>query len=154
MAKRIPETAFEDYFAMGAGRSYEALAEKYGVTKRAITRRARAERWQRRIQEREQRTKEAVRAKVEESLEDLNARHLRIVKAMQAKALEYLKTLPMATAMDAVRTLEISIKQERLIHGEPSDRSAISVEETIRREYERWLVVNEDDGDGYDRNAS
>ena len=36
-----------------------------------------------------------------------------------------------------------SIKQENVILGEPGDRTAVSVEETIRREYERWMVIEE-----------
>ncbi len=51
------------------------------------------------------------------------------------------------TAMDAVRALGISIREERVIVGEPSDRTAVSVEETIRREYDRWMVVKEGDDD-------
>ena len=30
-----------------------------------------------------------------------------------------------------------------MILGEPSERTAVSVEETIRREYERWMVGDE-----------
>ena len=42
--------------------------------------------------------------------------------------------------MDAVRALAVSVREERVILGEPSDRTAISMEDTIRKEYERWLV--------------
>jgi len=49
-----------------------------------------------------------------------------------------------------VRALDIAIKQERLVVGEPTDRTAVSVEEAIRREYARWMTV---DGDGADRDA-
>ena len=34
--------------------------------------------------------------------------------------------------MEAVRALDLAIRQERLIRGEPSDRTAISVEEVTR----------------------
>ena len=46
-------------------------------------------------------------------------------------------------AADAVRALGLSIKQESVILGEPTDRTALSIEDTIRREYERWMVVAE-----------
>ncbi len=58
--------------------------------------------------------------------------------------------MPLESAMDAVRALVLSIKQESVLLGEPGDRTAVSVEETIRREYERWMVVSDgepgDDG--------
>ena len=51
--------------------------------------------------------------------------------------------MPLDTAMEAVRALDISIKQERVIRGEPADRTAVSVEDAIRTEYQRWLVSDE-----------
>ena len=35
--KKIPADAFEHYFVLGPGRSYQQVAEKYSVTKRAVT---------------------------------------------------------------------------------------------------------------------
>ena len=52
--------------------------------------------------------------------------------------------MPLDTAMNAVRALDISVKHERLIRGEPTDRAAVSVEDVVKREYDRWLT-NEDD---------
>ncbi len=49
--------------------------------------------------------------------------------------------------MAAVRALDSSIRQERVVRGEPSDRTATSVEETIRSEYERWMTVTGDELD-------
>jgi hypothetical protein len=46
--------------------------------------------------------------------------------------------------MDAVRALDLAIKQERLVIGEPTDRSAVSVEDVIRREYDRWISNEEE----------
>jgi hypothetical protein len=42
--------------------------------------------------------------------------------------------------MDAVRALSMAVRDERLIRGEPTDRSAIDVEEVIKREYQRWML--------------
>ena len=139
MIVRLPDGAFEVYFALGPDRSYQAVADKLGVSKKAVTRRAVKENWQGRIVERDRKTRAATEAKALESLEELNDRHLRILKAIQAKALEALKRLPLNNAKDAGRALIESIKQERLIRGEPTDRSAISMEETIRHEYDKWL---------------
>ena len=41
----------------------------------------------------------------------------------------------------------MSIVKERLVRGEPSDRTAIGVEEVIRREYDRWLVTTGEEAD-------
>jgi hypothetical protein len=42
--------------------------------------------------------------------------------------------------MDAVRALQIAIDKERLIRGEPTERSAIDIERKIRSEHERWIL--------------
>ncbi len=39
------------------------------------------------------------------------------------------------------------MREIRVELGEPSDRTAISVEDTIKREYERWMVVEEEEHD-------
>jgi hypothetical protein len=53
--------------------------------------------------------------------------------------------MPLQTAMEAVRALDVGIRQERLIRGEPSDRTAIQVEDVIRREYSRWMAAAGDE---------
>ena len=148
MNRRLPHDAFQFYLGLGAGRSYQQVADRFGVSKRAVTKLAVRDDWQRRIDELERASRERTEQKVLESLEDMNARHLRSLRAVQGKALEALRSMRLSTAMEAVRSLDLAIKQERLIRGEPSERAAISLEETIRREYERWMVPAEDDGDG------
>jgi len=144
MSRRLPHDAFQHYLGLGAGRSYQQVADKFGVSKRAVTKLATREDWQRRIEELERASRERTEQKVLETLEDMNVRHLRSLRVVQAKALEALRSSHLSTAMDAVRSLDLAIKQERLIRGEPSERAAISLEETIRREYERWMVPADD----------
>ncbi|MBK9386504.1 MAG: hypothetical protein IPN34_16955 [Planctomycetes bacterium] len=114
------------------------------MARKTVNRHAIAERWQERIAERERKAREATEQRAIETLEEMNARHLRVAKAIQARALDALRTLPLSTAMEAVRALEIGVKQERLARGEPTDRAAIDVESVIKREYERWLVRTDD----------
>lgn len=86
--------------------------------------------------------------KAVETLEQMSERHLKVCKLIQRKALEALRSMPLTTAMEAVKALNLTIKQERLVRGEPTDRTA-SVEEVIKREYERWLTNdNPDDAKG------
>ncbi len=138
MNRRIPEDAFQEYFAMGPERSYRALAGKYGVSKRSITHLAAREDWAVRLEKIEAEARERTDRRVAETIDEMTQRHLRIAKAIQARALDALRSLPMDKASDAVRALDIGIRQERLARGEPTDRQA-SVEEIITREYERWL---------------
>ena len=144
MSGRIPPEAFQFYLGLGPDRSYQRVADKFGVSKRAVTKLAMRERWQERVEDLERKAREGAEQKALESLEAMNLRHLKSLKVVQGKALEALRSMPLATAMEAVRALDMSIRQERLIRGEPSDRTAISVEEVIKREYERWMVVEEE----------
>lgn len=143
MSGKIPPNAFEYYFGLGAERSYQKVADHFGVSKRSVTKRAARERWQQRVVELEHTARESAEKKALESLECMNLRHLKSLKVIQGKALEALRSMPLSTAMQAVRALDIAIRQERLIRGEPSDRTAVSVEEVVRREYQRWMVPEE-----------
>lgn len=87
MKRKIPTNAFEVYFAMGQGRSYDALAERFKVSKQAITKTAIKERWQERVAEIEQRVQADSKEKVVDLLNEMNERHLRVLRAIQAKAL-------------------------------------------------------------------
>lgn len=138
--RRLPPDAFAYYVALGDGRSYEAVAQHFGVAKSTVVTRAQREDWQLRLEEMERTLRQKAAEKARESIEDLNNRHTKILKAVQAKALEALKAMPLTSAMDAVRALDICIKQERLIAGEPTERTASEIEAKILAEHERWLV--------------
>ena len=140
MVRKIPPDAFSYYLSLGTQRSYEAVARKYGVSKRAVTKLGTKEHWQDRLIELERKARQSTEQKTVETLEAIHERHLRAMRVLQVKGLEALKSYPLTTAMDAVRAIEIGVKNERLIWGEPSDRTAVSVEEIIKREYERWMV--------------
>ena len=122
MSGRIPPDALEYYLALGPDRSYQKVADHYGVSKRAVTKLAARERWQEKVVELERKARESAEKKALESLEGMNLRHLKSLKIIQGKALEALRTMPLSTAMEAVRALDMAIRQERLIRGEPSDR--------------------------------
>jgi hypothetical protein len=136
---RIPTDAFEVYVRLGPERSYQAVADKLGVAKRSITRLATRGRWQERLVQIERDAHERTREKLTETMEAITTRHLKMTRAVQAKALAALQALPLDSGMDAVRALDLAIKQERLILGEPNERTAVSIEDTIKRQYERWM---------------
>lgn len=68
MASKIPPSAFSDYLAMGVGRSYEALAKRYGCSKKCVTQRAVKERWQERARELEREAASRVEKKIQVNL--------------------------------------------------------------------------------------
>lgn len=145
MAGKIPPEAFDAYLSLGTSRSYEEVAKRLGVSKRAIVAKAKAERWQQRITEIERQARANSDRKAVESLEQVADRHLMLMKLVQSKALQALRTLPIGTAMEAVRALDLAVRQERTIRGEPSERTALSLEEIVRLEHERWTSINDDD---------
>ena len=145
MRRKVPQDAFDYYLSLGRERSYRAVAEWCGVAKQTITKVAGREQWQIKIAEIEARARDSSVQQAVENLEQMTQRHLQTLKVIQGKALQTLKSMPLATAMDAVRALDMCITKERLIRGEPSERTAVSIEETIRKEYDRWLV-HDDDG--------
>ncbi len=147
MNRKIPQDAFGYYWSLGPERSYQAVADHFDVSKRAVTKVAARENWSQRIVEIEKKAHERTDEKLAESLEQMNERHIKVCKLIQRKALETLKTMPLSTAVEAVRSLESSIKTERLVRGEPTDRSALSVEDIIKKEYERWMTASESDED-------
>jgi hypothetical protein len=144
VSNSIPADAFDRYLAMGAERSYALLAEELGVSKQAVTKRAKTERWQERIDGIESEARERTDKKAVETIEQLNDRWLKMWSVVERRALEGLRNTPMATAMDCVRSLDLAHKNTRLIRGEPTERT--SIEEVVKREHARWLrpVADED----------
>ena len=139
MPTKLPFDAFDHYYSLGPGRSYQSVADHYGVTKRAVTKRALKDGWQQRIAEMETRVRENVNKKAEETLEEMTERHLKQLKVMQLKAIETLRAMPLNTAMEAVRSLNLCMTQERNLREDPADQEKNTVEAIIKREYERWL---------------
>lgn len=146
-ARKLPGEAFSFYVSLGPERSYQAVAREYGVTKRTVVRRAQQEDWQRRIKKIESEARARVDKKAVESLEEVAERHMKILRAIQSKAIQALQSLEIASAMDAVRALDLTVKAERLVRGDPQDRDQARVEEVTREEVQSLLATVEDDDD-------
>lgn len=140
--RRIPPDAFEIYMSLGPDRSYQAVADRLGVSKRAVTDRAAKERWKEKVDQIEAKARKGAEQRMIETLEEMNSRHMKSLRLVQARAIEALRGMTLESAMDAVRALDLAVRQERLIRGEPSERAAVQVEEVIRREYSRWMTVD------------
>jgi len=146
MNRKIPTDAFEQYVALGPGRSYEALRKLFGVNKRSIVKLATREKWQERLAAIERQAQVKVDARAAETLEAMKARHLKTLSAVLGRALEGLKSMPLDNAMDAIRAIDIVLKQERLIRGADSeDAAGRSIEEITRREIHTLLRTSPPD---------
>jgi hypothetical protein len=145
--RKLPGDAFEYYFGLGPGRSYRAVADHYGCSKTTVGNTATRENWAVRIGERERKAREVTEQKAVETLADVNDRHLRMFRTIEAKALEALRAMSLERAIEAVRSLDVAIKGERLILGEPTDRTVTDIGAVIRREHERWLIREPGDGE-------
>ena len=142
MTKRIPDEAFTFYMVLGPDRSYQKVAERFGVSKRAVSKRAQADDWASRAEKIQAESRARQDAGIVDAFDEMNQRHLKVLKVIQGKALEALRTLPLERATDAVKALELVMKQERIARGDP-DEGNETVEQLIKREYERWLVTSD-----------
>ncbi len=122
MTRKIPPDAFEYYVSLGPTKSYRAVAERYDVTTRAVTKCAAREDWSERLETIEQDARERCDRKLGDAFEEARERHLKTLKAMHARALTALKQYPLSSGMDAMRAAEMVIKLERLVMGEASER--------------------------------
>jgi hypothetical protein len=146
MKRKIPSDAFEQYVAMGTGRGYQPLAERFGVSKRSIVTVAKKEKWQERLAGIERQAQVKMDARVAETLEAMKTRHLKTLQAVHGRALEALRAMPLDNAMDAIRAIDIVLKQERLIRGADSeDAAGRTIEEITRRELQTLLRTSPPD---------
>jgi len=150
MSKRIPNDAFAYYVGLGPSRSYAKVAEHYDVHKRSLTRYAVRHNWQSRLLAAEAQADQRTDAAAVDAIEEMAQRHLKCCRAVQARALEALRAMPLTSASAAVRALDMALRNERLILGEPSERTAHSVEDVVRREFSSWMTEDVVDAESWD----
>lgn len=141
MPRKIPPEAFEDYMALGLGRSYTILAKKYGVTKRAITYRAAEEHWQERVDRIEEEVRREAERKLIDELSEMRATHIKTLRVMTVRAIEALKEHKLTSAMEGAKVAEIAIRLERMMLSETTDERGGSVERITREEIDRLLAI-------------
>jgi ribosome-binding ATPase YchF (GTP1/OBG family) len=148
MSGKLGSDAFGYYVALGDDRSYSAVASHFEVSKRAVVKAAAREDWASRLQEIDQEAREKADQKLGETLSEMRSRHQKLLRAMSTRAANALRAYPLTSGMEAMKAAEMVIKLERLILGEPSQRSTLSVEQVTRREVESLLAV--EDGEAGD----
>lgn len=140
MNKKVPENAFEIYASMGSERSYQALADRLGVDKRTIVRHAGVEKWTERLAKIQEAARISGDKRITETLQEMQERHLKMLRAMAGKAIQAMKEHPIASAAEGARIGGMVIKLERIVRGEPVERTEVSVEEITKREIETLLL--------------
>lgn len=154
MSGKIPDEAFDFYMGLGPSRSYRAVADRYGVSKRAVVKHAMKERWAERLQE----VQEKARAESDKNLADemveVRDRHKKMLKAMAMRALSGLKDFPLQSGMEAIRAAELVIKMERIVFDGPDEAGEESLEEITKREIQTLLRPVDDDEDDDDESAA
>ena len=72
----------------------------------------------------------------EDELDPVSRRQLAIVRGITAKALEALRSMPLTSAVEAVRALEISLRVERLLLDIPAEPKPTSFEQLIGHQFD------------------
>ncbi len=144
MNKRLPSDAFGFYLNLGPDRGYEAVAKHFGVSKRAVTTAASRERWQERVAEADAKLRDDAQRQYVDAVRQMNEQHLKVLQFVMSRGVEGLKNAPVSTFGDALKAVSIAIDKERLIRGEPTDRTE-NIEAIVKRETERFLTTATND---------
>lgn len=138
MNKRLPAEALAYYLAQGQARSYQAVADHFGVSKRTVTATAARERWQAQLDAAEAKSREQIGQRYAETLEQANERHVKLGRFLQSQGISALKSVASMSSADGIRAIKTGVEIERQGLGEPADPTQ-DIEEIIRREYQRWM---------------
>jgi hypothetical protein len=141
MNRKLPDDLFERYVALGPTRTYAALAEPFGATRRAVAKRAAKEGWSERLQQIESQAREKSDAMIVDAISEMRSRHLKTLRAVNARVLSALQQFPLNSGMEAIRGAEIAIKLERLVAGEASEHAQVDVAAVTREEMRRLLTT-------------
>lgn len=97
------------------------LAKKWKISQTALSKRSHKEKW---VEQRKQFKLKSWAKSDERAIEtiaDMNARHMREYKLLQGKGLERLRDTRIEKDRDAITALDVGIKGERTIRGEPTE---------------------------------
>lgn len=148
MNKKLPDEAADYYVALGPTRTQIAVAQHFKVAKRTVAYRAKKEGWLLRAVEADQKARQAVVQRSQDTLEEMQIRHVKTARFLQMRAIEALRSLPIRTESAAVRALDMSIRHERLARGEPGDAADKDVAAVLRETHKRFVTFIEGEDDG------
>jgi hypothetical protein len=148
--KRLPPDAFNFYVALGSERSHKLVADHFDVHKRTVTRTADRENWNERLAAVEKEARENSDKQLAKDLGDQRLRHRKMLTAMASRAARALQEYPLTSGMEGIKAAELVIKLERLLSGEATERTSLDIEQVVRREYQDFMIVEEEDGEEVD----
>lgn len=106
MKRKLPTDAFSHFVGLGKRRSFQAIAERFGVTRQAVAKRAHRELWIARAAEIDAAARQATKLELLQTRDELYTRNAKMWGMVQAKALEALRDKPFRNSRDAVRALD------------------------------------------------
>lgn len=138
MNQRLPAEALAYYLNLGNARSYQAVADHFGVSKRTVTATAARQKWQAQLEAAQAKSREQIGQRFAETLEQANERHVKLGRFLQSQGIAALKNAAEMSSADGIRAIKTGVDIERQGLGEQID-PVQDVEVIIKREYQRWL---------------
>jgi hypothetical protein len=102
MTNRLPQEAFDYYVSLGNTRSYQQVADHFGVSKRAVAKRASVEEWQSRLKAVEQEVRVNADLNAVDVLETVQTRHLQSLGELQESVREIMTPRRMKAVVAAL----------------------------------------------------
>lgn len=131
---------FQYYVSLGDTRSYQRVADHYGVQKNTVTRIAIQYEWLARMKVIEAEARRDADRKLAEMRTEMHERHMKLAKFVQSKAVQGLQSHSFDNARDASRALVDGVKLERTVAGESTDNHTVSIQAITRREVESLVT--------------
>ena len=148
--RKLTEDAFGYWVSLGAGGRYQDVADHYKVSKRTVVAEAKRDNWVERRAKIDRDAQVNADLKLQETVEAMKVRHSKMLRAMATRAAKGLQEFPLTTGMEAIKAAEMVIKLERLLAGEPGDRTELDIKEVTRREIQTLLTTRPVGADGPD----
>lgn len=113
--EHLLQSLLPKWVAMGPGRSLPALADEEGIDTMELVRHAKKFAWNAALQAATLMANTI--GQMAESIADVNSRHLKVLKAAQQKAWDYLENVVFDKPADAIRLLIETTRLERTVRG-------------------------------------
>lgn len=105
----------------GAGTDQQ-IAQRLGIQRpETVGEWRRAEGWDQERQYVQKVTEERITLAVAETISEMNSRHLKEYQLLQNKGVQALRELAPRTAGEALQMVDVGVKGERLVRGEPTE---------------------------------
>lgn len=147
------EETFKLWVSLGDWRSFAKVAAHFGVARRAIQKCSLRNHWSKRLAAIEEASKKRADEILVESLAEVKARHLAMLKVVATRGIQVLQKQELVTASEGVKAVTEAIKLERVIHGETTANVSVNVQEMTRREVEMFLITEDTHEDDEDDDA-